>query len=332
MNLITGTTGLVGSHLALHLLENGEKVRGIFRSQASKDKTLRLFKLYGKESLFGRIDWVEAEICNIPNLEKAFAGVEYVYHCAALISFDDKDEEAMRKINIEGTANVVNLSLDFGVKKLVHVSSVAALGDLKEGETVLDEESDWNPEKHHSDYGISKYGAEMEIWRGQQEGLDVAAVVPGIILGPGFWDDGSGALFQAIENGFPFYTMGSTGFVAVKDLVSAMVKLMKSDISNERYILIGNHFILRDMAFMIADALAVKRPGTNAKPWLIKLAVAADWFASLFRKKRKLFSETASALHRHREFSTQKIKKDLGFEFTDIPTYIKEIVRIQKGK
>lgn len=302
----------------------------MYRSETGKEKTRNLFRLYGKEHLFAQIDWFRADICDIPQLEKAFAGIEYAYHCAALISFSDKDEEAMRKVNIEGTANVVNLSLGFGVKKLCHVSSVAALGDLKDGETVIDEETEWNPEKHHSDYGISKYGAEMEIWRAQQEGLDAVVVVPGIVLGPGFWDEGSGAIFSAIENGFPFYTTGSTGFVAVRDVVSAMEQLMKSPVSNERYILIGGHFALRDIAFEIADALHVRRPAINAKPWLVRLAVFADWLLSLFGKKRKLFPETANALHRHREFSTAKIERDLGFRFADIPGYIRETVRIQK--
>lgn len=332
MNLITGATGLIGAHLALQLLENGEKVRGLFRSETQKEKTSNLFRLYGKSSLFNEMEWIQADICDIPKLEKAFAGVEFVFHCAALISFDPNDEERMRKINIEGTANVVNLSLDFGVKKLCHVSSVAALGDLKEGDSILTEETEWNPEKYHSDYGISKYGAEMEVWRGQQEGLDAVVVVPGIVLGPGFWREGSGAIFTTIEKGFPFYTTGSTGFVAVTDVVRAMIMLSKSTVSNERYILVGGHFVLRDIAFAIADALKVKRPSIDAGPSLIKLAVFSDWFASLFGKKRKLFGETADALHRHREFSTEKIRQDFGFSFTDIREYIIEAVRIQKGQ
>ncbi|NUY80603.1 NAD-dependent epimerase/dehydratase family protein [Flavobacterium sp. MAH-1] len=332
MNLITGTTGLVGSHLTLRLLEKGEKVRGIFRSEVSKSKTENLFKLYGKESLFPQIEWIQADILDIPVFEKAFVDVERVYHCAAFISFDPKDEEKMRKVNIEGTANVVNCCIDFGIKKLCHVSSVAALGDLKEGEKILTEETEWNPEKHHSDYGISKYGAEMEVWRGWQEGLETVSVVPGIIIGPGFWNDGSGAIFSTIEKGFPFYTTGSTGFVAVKDVVSAMISLMESDISGERFILIGEHLVLRDMAYKIADALSVKRPKINAGRWLTTFAVFADWLASLFGKKRKLFAETSDAFHRHRKFSNDKIRTALGFEFTPIHEYIRETVRIQKGK
>ncbi|RYZ83509.1 MAG: NAD-dependent epimerase/dehydratase family protein, partial [Proteobacteria bacterium] len=272
---------------------------------------------------------IKADICDIPSLEKAFAGVEFVYHCAALISFNPKDEEAMRKINIEGTANIVNFSLAYGVKKICHVSSVAALGDPKEGETTIDEETEWNPEKHHSDYGISKYGAEMEIWRGWQEGLKSVAVVPGIILGPGFWDDGSGAIFSSIKKGFPFYTTGSTGFVAVKDVVLAMIALMRSDISGERFIVIGEHLVLKDVAFEIADALKVKRPSIEASPILVRAAVFADWFASLFGKKRKLFGETADAFHRHRLFSTENILRTLEFRFSPIREYIHEIVKIQ---
>jgi nucleoside-diphosphate-sugar epimerase len=331
MNLITGITGLVGSHLALALLRKDERVRGLFRSESSKAKTQHLFKLYGASDLFDKIEWVQADILDVPALEKAFDGVSKVFHCAALISFDPKDEENLRKVNIEGTANVVNLCLDFGVKKLCHVSSVAALGDLKEGETVIDEETEWNPEKQHSDYGISKYGAEMEVWRGWQEGLESVAVVPGIIIGPGFWDEGSGAIFSTIEKGFPFYTTGSTGFVSVWDVAKAMIALAESDISGERFILIGDHLNLREAVFEISDALRVKRPKIKAGPALISIAVFFDWFSSLFGKKRKLFSETSKALNRHREFSNEKIRRSLSFDFMSTKDAIRQTVAIQKN-
>lgn len=332
MNLITGITGLVGSHLALRLLENGQRVRGIFRSEASKAKTKRLFGLYGKQNLFEQIDWRQADILDIPALEPAFEDVENVYHCAALISFNPRDEERLRKINIEGTANVVNCSIAFGVKKLCHVSSVAALGDLKEGEHVIDEETEWNPEKHHSDYGISKYGAEMELWRGWQEGLQTVAVVPGVILGPGFWDEGSGTIFSSIEKGFRFYALGSTGFVSVDDVARAMVELVDSDISGERFILISEHLVMRDLAFSIADALHVKRPRIHASRTITELAVFADWVTSLFGGKRKLFAETSDAFHRHRRFSSDKIRERLGFAFTPVRDCIEKTVRIEKQK
>src|SRR6218665_3918770 len=205
MILITGATGLVGSHLILHLLESSDsgsqKLRAIYRKDSSIARIQSLFSLYGKAHLFVQIEWIKADITDVPLLEIAFQNVTVVYHCAAHISFDPADEELLRKTNIEGTANIVNFSLEYGIKKLCYVSSIAALGDPKENEPIITEETEWNPEKPHSGYAISKYGAEMEIWRAQQEGLEVVVVNPGVILGPLFWTAGSGEIYQNVKNG-----------------------------------------------------------------------------------------------------------------------------------
>jgi nucleoside-diphosphate-sugar epimerase len=335
MNLITGATGLLGAHLAIYLLEQGEKVRVIYRSGKGIEKTRSLFELYNKTGLFGQLEWFEADITDVPSLEKAFANVEYVYHCAAFISFDPKDEAAMRKVNIEGTANVVNLSLAFGIKKLCHVSSIAALGDAKEGDNTITEETEWNPEKPHSDYAISKYGGEMELWRAQQEGLNVVVVIPGVILGPvprqKDWQEGSGGIFETIEKGIPFYTLGTSGFVAVPDVVALMFLLVKSELRNQRFIAVAGNYSFRDITFSIADALGVKRPSINAKPWLTSLAASADWLLSFFGRKRQLFAETVVALQLQNNFSNEKTKALTGFNFRPIPEFIVEIARIRKG-
>ena len=331
MILVTGATGLVGAHLTLKLLESGHPVRALSRTDKSRLKTRNLLRMYGREQLFDKIDWVQADVNDIPAMEPAFDGVRQVYHCAALISFDPADEERLRKINIEGTANVVNLCLHHGVESLCHVSSVAALGDPLGEEILVTEETPWNPEKPHSDYARSKYGAEMEVWRGFQEGLRVVIVNPGIILGPGFWHDGSGAIFSSIEKGFPFYAMGSTGFVAVTDVVRAMIQLMQGNVNGERFTLVGGHMVLRDFSWAVADALQVKRPSIKVSPNFTHFAVIVDWLAGLFGKKRKLFRETSKAFHRHRNYSSQKIQS-LGFEFTPIPDYIRQVVKIQKNE
>lgn len=330
MILVTGATGLVGAHLILKLLESGHPVRALFRTDKSRLKTRNLLRMYGRENLFDKIDWIQADVNDIPAMEPAFIGVRQVYHCAALISFDPADEERLRKINIEGTANVVNLCLHYGVEKLCHVSSVAALGDPLAEEILVTEETPWNPEKPHSDYARSKYGAEMEVWRGFQEGLKVVIVVPGIILGPGFWQEGSGVIFSSIEKGFPFYAMGSTGFVAVTDVVCAMNQLMDSDVNGERFTLVGGHMVLRDFSWAVADALQVRRPSIKVSPTFTNFAVFVDWLAGLFGKKRKLFRETSKAFHRHRNFSADKIQA-MGFEFTPIPEYIQQVVKIEKS-
>ena len=290
MILVTGGTGLVGAHLLLHLVEQGENVRAIYRSTTSIKKTKNLFSLYNKFHLFEKIEWMEADILDIPSLENAFQNIEFVYHCAALISFDPKDEEVIRKTNIEGTANIVNFCLAYKIKKMLFVSSIAALGDLNAAETTISETTEWNPEKQHSDYAISKYGAEMEVWRGQQEGLNVLIVNPGVILGPGFPEQGSGVLFSAVAKGLSFYTLGTTGFITVTDVVDTSVRLMKSDIQNERFTLIENNYSFQEILNCIADSLQVKRPKWHATPLLINLFWRADWFLSnFFFQKRNFF-------------------------------------------
>ncbi|TRX01229.1 NAD-dependent epimerase/dehydratase family protein [Flavobacterium gawalongense] len=326
MILVTGGTGLVGAHVLLHLIESGENVRAIYRDTKSIEKTKNLFNLYKKPGLFATIEWIQADIIDIPALEKAFDGIDYVYHCAALISFDPKDEDLVRKTNIEGTANIVNFCIANTIKKLCFVSSIAALGDIAPHENYITEETEWNPEKPHSDYAISKYGAEMEIWRGQQEGLNVIIVNPGVIIGPGFWEQGSGQLFMKVKKGLSFYTLGSTGFVAVTDVVRIATQLMKSEIRNERFTLIAQNMVFRDVLNTIADALKVKKPTIHAKPFLIEFGWRMDWLMStIFQQKRELTEATAKASYSRKEYSNEKIKTFLKTDFLDIHQYIKEI-------
>jgi dihydroflavonol-4-reductase len=326
MVLVTGGTGLVGAHLVLHLIENGEIIRVIYRNSENIQKTRNLFLLYKKEALFEKIEWVQADIVDVPSLEIAFENIEYVYHCAALISFDPKDEDLIRKTNIEGTANIVNFCIAKNIKKLCFVSSIAALGDLKEFEKTITEDTEWNPEKHHSDYAISKYGAEMEVWRGQQEGLKVVIVNPGVIIGPGFQEQGSGIFFKKIKEGLPFYTNGITGFVAVIDVVRISFELMKSTIHNDRFTLIAENMVYREFLNTIADALKVKKPSIHASPFLVTVYSKIDWFISkVLRQKRKLGRETAKSSYSKNWYSNEKIKSVLKTDFLDIKTYIQEI-------
>jgi nucleoside-diphosphate-sugar epimerase len=334
MVLVTGGTGLVGAHLLLHLIENGENVRAIYRTQNNIQKTKSVFELYKKVDLFENIEWLEADILDVPSLETAFLGIDYVYHCAALISFDPKDEELLRKTNIEGTANMVNFSIAKDVKKFCFISSIAALGDLAAHETYITEETDWNPEKPHSDYAISKYGAEMEVWRGLQEGLDVIILNPGVILGPipknKTHVQGSAELYAKVANGLSFYTLGSTGFVTITDVIKIADVLMKSDIKNERFTLIADNIVFKDILNTIADALKVKRPTIHATPLFMNFLWIADgFFSTLFFQKRRLTKATAKASYSSNLYSNEKIKTALGGTvFQDVHAYIKDVSRL----
>ena len=319
MILITGATGLVGSHLAMHLLENDQKIRAIYRDEKSIVKTKNLFEIYNKLYLFEKINWVKADINDISALDIAFADIEQVYHCAALISFDPKEEEKLRKTNIEGTANIVNFCLSKNVKKLCFVSSIAALGDLLDHEKIITEDTEWNPEKSHSFYAISKYGAEIEVFRGQQEGLNVIIVNPGVILGAGFFDSGSGEIFSKVKKGLSYYTNGITGFVSVNDVVKSMFLLMKSDIHGEKFVLISENCSYKYILETIANSLKVKKPKTKISNFITQIAWRIDWIlANIFFQKRKISRDLANSLHNEDYYSNEKIKQTLNFEFETV--------------
>ncbi|MEY4903252.1 MAG: hypothetical protein RLZZ292_1067, partial [Bacteroidota bacterium] len=317
MVLVTGATGFLGSHLLIHLLENDENVRAIYRNKDSILKVKSLFSKLSNADLFEKIEWIQADILDISTLEIAFQGIDYVYHCAALVSFDPKDEDLLRKINIEGTANIVNFSLEHKIKKLCYVSSIAALGDLLDFENTITETTEWNPEKDHSDYAISKYGGEIEVWRAQQEGLDCIVINPGVILGiTSNWNEGSGKIFQTIFDGMNFYTKGSSGFASVTDVAKIMLQLMKSDIKNQKFIVVAENIIFQDFVNLIADSFNVKKPRFAAHKWLLELLWRIDWISSnLFFQKRKLSKLMVKSLFSNDLYDNKKIKTILDFKF-----------------
>lgn len=326
MVLVTGATGFLGSHLLIHLLENDENVRAIYRNENSIVKVKSLFSKLNNVDLFEKIDWIAADILDISTLEIAFQGIDYVYHCAALVSFDSKDEDLLRKINIEGTANIVNFCLEYKIKKLCYVSSIAALGDLLDFENTVTETTEWNPEKDHSDYAISKYGGEIEVWRAQQEGLDCIVINPGVILGiTNNWNEGSGKIFKTISNGTHFYTKGTSGFVAVADVAKIMFQLIKSNHKNQKYIVVAENIVFQDLISLIADGLKVKKPTWEAKKWLLEWVWRIDWIRSnLFFQKRKLSKLMVKSLFSLDLYDNSKIKTTLDFKFKSVEDCIKQ--------
>ncbi|AWI24821.1 NAD-dependent epimerase/dehydratase family protein [Flavobacterium pallidum] len=327
MILVTGGTGLVGMHLLMLLAEKEEAVLAIYRNTEGIEKVKRLFEMQHKADSFHKIEWQQADITDIPSLENVFSGISKVYHCAAMISFDQSDEGILRKVNIEGTANIVNFCLAKEVQKLCFVSSIAALGDVAVNETVISEETEWNPEKYHSDYAISKYGAEMEVWRGQQEGLETVIVNPGVIIGPfaskADWQNGSGRIFWEISKGMKYYTKGATGFVGVWDVAAIMHQLMESPIQSQRFALVSEIMSFEVLSKMIAHEIGVKAPTVYAKKWMTEWAWRIDGVLSfLFFKNRKLSKAAAKSLHALEQYDNSKVRQALHFDFESIPAVI----------
>lgn len=334
MILVTGGTGLVGYHLLLQLSLEKEAIRAIYRSEKKLQHVKNLFQTANQLVAFEKIDWVQADILDVPALELALTDVSLVYHCAALVSFNPKDEDKLYQNNIVGTANVVNISLSKNVKKIAYVSSIAALGNGTEHNLIVNEETERNNEAIRSDYSISKFGAEMEVWRGFQEGLDVVIVNPGVIFGNGFPKEGSSLFIQNIKEGQLFYTLGKLGIVAVEDVVKALMSLMKSTISGERFILVAEDVTYKELFDSIAENLTsrtsankIKKPKYLVKKWQVQIARVLEFiFATLFFRKRMLTKSTINSLYNLEVHDTSKIKNAIAFEFSDMKVYLKGLI------
>ena len=332
MILVTGGTGLVGSHLLYHLTLQNDAIRAIYRTKSSLENVKKVFSYYTSDAaLFDKIDWFEADITEVPLMIPAFEGVKQVYHCAALISFHPKDYIEMRKVNIHGTAVVVNLSIDAKVDKFCFVSSIAAVGESNNGGFIT-EESEWNKELDNSGYSITKFGAEMEVWRASQEGVDVVIVNPGVILGGGFWNAGSGKLFSQVYNGFKYYTEGITGFVSVQDVVKPMIQLMNSDVKNEHFILVAENKSFKEIFFLIADAFGKKRPSIKVKSWQTAIFWRVSWlFSKLTAKAPFLSKYSARSAHSISKYSSEKLEKKLKYKFEAIENTVQRICKRYTG-
>lgn len=307
MILVTGGAGLLGKELITQLLQQGKQVRAIYNNT----------KLNSFQN--ANLQQIPCNILDVVGLEEAMQGVDQVYHCAAIVSFNPRRREEMFKINIEGTANVVNAALVAGVKKMVYVSSVAALGRIRENEAI-NETMNWTEETSNSAYGQSKYLAEMQVWRGIGEGLDAVMVNPVIILGAGDWNGGSSQIFKTAYEEFPWYTDGSTGFVDVRDVVKAMIELMNSNISAERFILSAENKTYAEVFNLMAKAFGKKPPHKKVTPLLAKIVWRLEAIKSRFTGKDPLLTkETSATAMTKATFDNSKLIKSLpGFSYRRI--------------
>jgi len=324
MILVTGGTGLVGSHLLFRLVEDGNSVRAIHRKHSDLDHLKRIFSFYTDQELgvFNKIDWVEADINDIPALEKAFINVTHVYHCAAFISFDPKDYRKLKKINVSGTTNIVNLCLANSIEKLCHVSTIGTIGKSLNSEKV-NEETEW-AEANANVYALTKYKAEMEVWRGSQEGLKVVIVNPGVIIGPTKWNRGSGVLFTTANKGYDFYPPGGTGFITVQDVVRLMIGLMNASIKNERYLAVAENLSYGKIMGKIATALDKNPPKKELKFWQLEAFRFIDsLWCRITGNKRKVTKNTIRSFKNRQIFDNKKAKRDFDFKFKDLTETIR---------
>jgi dihydroflavonol-4-reductase len=325
MNLITGATGIVGAHVALQLLQQNKVVFAIKREGSDVSKTKKLFSYYtpDAEKLFQKINWINADVTDIFSVIDALEGIETVYHCAGFVSFNPKKYKLLHKINTEGTANIVNACLEKKSIKLCHVSSIATLQnpDITQN---IDEKVYWKNSPSASEYAISKYNAEREVWRGIEEGLQAVIVNPSAILSPGFWNQSSGKIFTTCYQGNPFYTSGGNATVDARDVATCMVKLINENIFGERFVIVEGNYTLKILLGEIHRNFQKKAPSIKAGKILLTIAGCFDKIKCFFTNTEPVITkEIISTVIEKNTYSNQKIKSKLNHQFIPLNETLK---------
>lgn len=325
MILVTGGTGLVGGHLLYRFRESELPIIALYRNKKQLSKTRAIFESYatGAGALVDCFNWVQGDITDLPSIENIMQGVTHIYHCAALIQGSFKD---LKQVNVMGTENLVNVALHAGVQKFCYVSSIAALGDPV-GNKPTTEEDFFNLDARNSTYAITKYGAEMEVWRASQEGMSVVIVNPGVILGEGNWDSGSGKLFSKTVSGQPFYTSGSSGFVDVRDVVAIMQQLMESEIVNERFILVASNETYKNVLTSIARALYKKPPHMHLRSGVLYVIYALQLLGTIVSINKSLSRATINSLVSKSFYSSEAVAKRLSYSFIPLNETINRVAK-----
>lgn len=317
MILVTGGTGFLGSYIIKELIEKNYSVRAIRRSNKLPNHI--------SPEILERVQWIEGDVLDVVSLDEAMEDIDTVIHSAGIVSFVKKERKVMYKVNVEGTINVVNLAIEKKVKRLIHISSVAAVGRKKHGAHVS-EESKWEESKINTHYAKSKHRAEIEVWRGFNEGLNGVILNPSTILGYGDWNNSSCAIFKNVYNEFPWYSPGINGFVDVEDVAKAVVILMESGITEERFIINGDTWPFKKLQDTIADALGKKQPSKQTTPFLLNTAWRLEKLKSFFTGSKPLLTkESARVAQSQTYFENNKLLKFFPeFSFTPLEKSIKK--------
>ena len=317
MVLVTGGTGFLGAYIIKLLVEKGYAVRAIRRNNQLPN--------FIDAKIFENVEWVNGDVLDVVSLAEALKGVEQVIHSAAVVSFVKSERKKMYSVNIDGTTNMINLSLENNIKKFVHISSVAALGRTESGDSV-NEEKKWIESKLNTHYAITKYKSELEVWRGIGEGLNSVILNPSTILGFGNWNSGSCLIFKNVYNNFPWYTEGVNGFVDVEDVAKAAVALLESDISEQRFIINGDNWPFRNLFNTIATHFGKKHPSKKATKLLSGIAWRIEAMKSFFSGQASLLTkESAKIAQSKTYFENEKLLAALPeFSFTPIEKTIQK--------
>lgn len=324
MILITGGTGFLGRFIVDECLRNGEQVRILARNPS------KLASREVENPLWRNVDIAEGDLLDHAQLDRAMQGVDRVIHAAAVVSFWPRRYAEMREVNVKGTELLIDVCLENDVSKVLQVSSIAALGRTAAG-GIISEKAKWSKSKLNTRYGRGKYLAELQIYRGVEEGLNAAICNPGLILGAGSpqsggWESGTPRLFNTVYKGLRFYNPGATGIVAASDVARGIYALLQSDFNRgERFVMVGENITYKELFERIASGLGVKAPRTAPPAWLVRVAARlATWKGNLQNKEPLITPETARISRHHSQYNGSKITQSIDFQYSDMNQVIQE--------
>ena len=313
MILVTGATGLLGSQIVRDLVTLNRDVRAIKRSTSN---------MFYVQDVVDQIEWIDADIEDMASLEEAFVGVDEVIHAAGFVSYHKKDKLKMLNVNYLGTRNIVHLCLEQKVRKLIHISSIAALGsDHMAGQDnhTVDEQFQNKSEEFTSNYGQSKYLGELEVWKAMAEGLSAVILNPSVILGYHNWNQGSSQLFKRVYDGWRYYTMGTTGYVSVNDVSTICIRMMDATIDGERFLVTAENLPIKTIFEYIAKGFSVQAPNKKIDPKYSGMIKFIENIGALLTGKPRLITpETLRMANEQRRYANQKVIACLQYQFEPI--------------
>ena len=328
--LVTGGTGLVGAHLLYHLIIAGVKPIALKRPKSNLQNVINIFNFYSQngEKLFNKITWIKCDILDIIDLDEIVKNIQIIYHCAALVSFNNELKNKMLEVNTVGTSNIIDLSLKYNINQICYVSSIATLG--KNEDLPADENTHWSWD-NTSGYAISKYLAEMEVWRGFSEGLNGFIVNPSLIIGPGFWNSGIGTIIKKTFISGPFYVSGSCGVIDVNDLTKIMISLMDKKITNERFIINSEHISYKKLMSIISTELNLTKPSIQLPQIILKILICINiiW-GKLTGKKIAISLDTIKYTKKPFLLDSSKIEKTISHSYIKTSESIKKYLELFK--
>lgn len=315
MIFVTGGTGLVGAHLLVELAKKQQPIRALKRKTSNTKTIENFFAEQNASQFYSYINWIDGDLLDVTELPNLLEGIETIYHAAAFVSFDERQEEEIFNTNILGTEALVNEAIDTGIKEFFFISSIASMDDINPVTKMIDELSPWNNSLTHSSYSISKFRAEMEVWRASQEGVKVIIINPGIIIGTLDTKRASESLFQQNSSKNDYAPSGGTAFVDVRDVVNILFQLIDKQLFNQKFIVISENKTYKEVFDYVA--INSKRSVKNVSNLTLKiiknLSIFSRIFGGKYMTKANYYSLTSVT-----KYDNSKVVKALDYNFISV--------------